>query len=407
MNTDGKNMPHLPISKILAEDNIRLNIDPDSIEELAESVLAVHTLSNGEKTLLQPITLQKLDKPTEEGHTHQLRYGFRRYAAMKFLLEKHPEKCFWAANVPYHLDDAVYNEEDNATTHFRLVENIQREDMSLLEEAMAMKRIQKEQGMKQSELAKMLGKSKGWVSQRLALLRMDESVQLGVQEGKLGQAHVRELARIKKKKDQADVATKLLQDESPSVAKVKRAVKKALGETEPKEKTKEKTKEKPAEKNDDSEEDWEMSEEERSKQDIDQLKTGKKSKPVEEENDETPVEEAEESEESEESEGEEEVSSTTAPAPSEPSRGDVLQTMSHEEKLKFLEEDTERRLAMEFDGRKGDLEAEILRCSQAAVDAVKKGDAEKAAYYAGAEQALKFALGSIKSIRYVKRKVAS
>jgi ParB/RepB/Spo0J family partition protein len=363
-------MPLLKTDEILAENNVRHSLNDAGIKDLAISIITVHRLSNGEKSLLQPIVVQKLKKKTAEGHTHQLRYGFRRLAAMRYLAETYPEKCFWAKQVPVIVDEAVYNEEEGSLKNFQLIENIQREDMTLLEEAVTMQRIMKEDGLNQSELATTLGKSKGWVSQRLALLKMDEAIQLGVQEGKFGQAHVRELARIKKKKDQSAVAAKLLKEKKPaSVEQVRRAVNKSVGPTAPKANAKPKTEKTPA---------------------------PKKETPAE-----TPDNQLDLS-------GTQTARTVSEPSLEEspPTRGELLKAMPHDEKLAFLKGDADAR-QQDADTKAIALGKEVVALNKKSAAARKKGDADAAAFFDGAAQALKFALGSVKSIKYVQKKAAS
>lgn len=362
---------NLKLSEILAEDNIRHNIDDGSIKELAASILAVHELSGGEKTLLQPVVVCKLEKKTEEGHTHQLRYGFRRLAAFQYLLAVYPEKCFWAKDIPVIVDEAVYNEEVGALANFRLIENIQREDMTLLEEATTLKRIMEETATKQNDLAKTLGKSKGWISQRLALLKMDEAVQLGAQEGKFGQAHVREFARVKKS-EQADLAAKLLKEKNLSVDKVRRAVNKVAGP--------------PAEK-----------------------KSTKKAAgaPTDATPDTPPLKTAG-AESGRTATDAPTVASLpkTDPGELDLTRADVLKSMEHAEKLAFLKEEAAKNKADTAAKATSVTAAEITRCATKLEAALARGDAEEAAFFAGAEAGLRFVEGSNKSIRFVRRKAA-
>jgi ParB/RepB/Spo0J family partition protein len=365
-------MPQLKTSEILAENNIRHKLDEVSIKDLAQSIITVHELSGGEKTLLQPVVVEKLEKKTG-GKTHKLRYGFRRLAAMCYLAETYPEKCFWAKNIPVIIDGAVYNEVEGSLKNFQLIENIQRESMTLLEEAMTMERIMQDGKLSQSALAKTLGKSKGWVSQRLALLKMDESIQLGVQEGKFGQAHVREFSRIKKKTAQKEVATKLLKEKKPaSVEQVRRAVNKVSGPPAPK-------------------------------------APKKNAAPKPEVKPEAPATEAE-------AETQLDLAPAPEPASASPSRGEILKSMTHEDKVNLIKEEAFEKdenakkvvlLEADADTRTITLEGELKRLNKAAATARKKGAATEAAYFDGAAQAIKFALGSVKSIRYVEKKVAS
>jgi ParB/RepB/Spo0J family partition protein len=366
----------LKTAEILAEGNIR-ELDDAGVKDLAASILSVHTLSNGEKTLLQPVTVEKLAKKTPEGHTHRLRYGFRRLAAMEYLLKTYPEKCFWADQIPVNVDDAVYNEEGNSELNFRLIENIQRADMTLLEEATSLQRLMDEGGFKQSDLAKSLGKSKGWISQRLSLLSMGEAVQLGVQEGKLGQAHVRELARVKKKGDQAQIAEKLLKSADVSVEAVRKAVNKAIGppaEKKPKKVSKVSAVKAPDE--------W------------DEADAAEAAAAAAESNEHT----------KEISEVPAQATSGEALTTPLPKRADVLKTMSHVEKIDFLKTDSDRRAAEEKASEKRFVD-EGARLEGLIAAALVNGSPELAAFLRGAVEGIQFALGSRDSIVYSHQKM--
>ena len=180
-------------------DNIR---EVKDIEELAASIQAVYDVSGGHKYLLQPVTVRRSKKGDKK---FILRYGFRRVAALQLLAEKHPEKCLWANRVPVLVDEDDYDELDGADIAYKLMENIQREDMDILDEAHAIKQFLEVSGQSQSAAAKALGKSKGWVSQRLALLKTDATVQSAVQDKKIGQAAARELGRATKENQRAIV----------------------------------------------------------------------------------------------------------------------------------------------------------------------------------------------------------
>jgi ParB/RepB/Spo0J family partition protein len=181
-------------------ENIR---DVGDIAELAASIVAVYEVSGGHKYLLQPVVVRRTKKGDKK---FSLRYGYRRVAALRYLAEKHPDKCIWANKVPALVDEDDYDEVDGAGVAYQLIENIQRENMDILDEAHAIERFIEVSGQSQSAAAKTFGKSKGWVSQRLALLKTDATVQSAVQDKKIGQATARELGKASKENQRAIVA---------------------------------------------------------------------------------------------------------------------------------------------------------------------------------------------------------
>ena len=85
---------------------------------------------------------------------------------------------------------------DNQMMEIALVENIQRENLNAMEEALAYKNIIASTGLTQEEVAKKFGKSRTHVTNMLGLLRLPESIGKLVTEGKLSMAHARALSKI-------------------------------------------------------------------------------------------------------------------------------------------------------------------------------------------------------------------
>ncbi|WP_251922120.1 ParB/RepB/Spo0J family partition protein [Salinibacter ruber] len=77
-----------------------------------------------------------------------------------------------------------------------LIENLQREALSPMEEARALRHLLRQDGITQTELAKRIGKDQSYVSQKLRLLKVPPPVSFWVEEGLLSEAHVRQLMRI-------------------------------------------------------------------------------------------------------------------------------------------------------------------------------------------------------------------
>lgn len=138
----------------------RTSMDQVKLDELKNSIL--------ERDLLQPIIVRPLP---ENPKLFQIIAGHRRTAAMKLLgRDSIPALIMKSGSRDLKID--------------ALIENIQRVDLSPLDEALAIKEIISDSGMKQQDVAKMLGKSKAYVSQALKIASMSPDVIQKIKEGK-------------------------------------------------------------------------------------------------------------------------------------------------------------------------------------------------------------------------------
>ena len=147
----------------------RLSFDEKKISELAESIK-----NNG---LIQPIAVRisRVDKKK-----YEIIAGERRWiAAQKAGLHE----------VPITILDLS----DNETLEVSIVENIQREDLNIIEEAKAYERLSKEFGYDQEKIAKMMSKSRSHISNTLRLLVLPRDVVSLIEEGKLTAGQARPL----------------------------------------------------------------------------------------------------------------------------------------------------------------------------------------------------------------------
>ena len=148
----------------------RTTIRADTLEQLARSIQ--------ESGVVQPILL----RPTAHGR-FQIIAGERRFrAAQKIGLSTIP------AVVRTIADDRVLE--------FALIENIQREDLSPMEEAHALRRLQDELGLTQEALAGKVGKDRATVANTLRLLRLPAEIREELQKGSLTAGHARALLAI-------------------------------------------------------------------------------------------------------------------------------------------------------------------------------------------------------------------
>lgn len=174
----------------------RRYFDEGSIEELAKSIY-VHGI-------LQPLVVRPL--PDEE-NAYEIIAGERRWrAAQKVQLHE----------VPVHIQFL----NDEAVMEIALIENIQREDLSAIEEANAYQQLIDRFGHTQEKLAASLGKSRSYIANILRLLALPKSVQDLVNVGDLSAGHARALIGM----ENAEELAKKIVAESLSVRDVENLV---------------------------------------------------------------------------------------------------------------------------------------------------------------------------------------
>jgi ParB family chromosome partitioning protein len=160
----------VPLEQVIPDaDQPRKYFDEQALRELAESIKAYG--------LLQPI----LVRPNRNGG-YNIVHGERRYRAHKM------------AGLPT-IKCIVQELPDSTVSNVRLVENTARADLSDMELAYEFqKRV--DAGETHEQIAKAINKSRGFVSQRLALLRLPEERQHELEQGKIGFAEARVLASL-------------------------------------------------------------------------------------------------------------------------------------------------------------------------------------------------------------------
>lgn len=175
----------LPISRVEPrEAQPRTSFDEASLQELAESIR--------EYGLIQPITARRLDS----GY-YQIIAGERRWRAARIA---------GLNEVPVRVIEA----DDKLATELALVENLQREDLNPLEEALGYKTLLDVYGMTQEEAAKRVGKSRPTVTNALRLLSLAPEVQQFVEQGLLSAGHARALVSVKPEEAQIDAARSVI-----------------------------------------------------------------------------------------------------------------------------------------------------------------------------------------------------
>lgn len=175
----------------------RKNFDEDALIELSESIK--------QHGVLQPILVQE-----RKGY-YEIIAGERRWRAAKLAGLK---------EVPV----IVKKFSDQEIVEISLIENIQRENLNPIEEAIAYKRLLTEFDLKQDEVAERVSKSRTAVTNSMRLLKLDERVQQMVVEEKLSTGHARALLAIEDSELQYQTACKVF-DEKLSVREVEKLVK--------------------------------------------------------------------------------------------------------------------------------------------------------------------------------------
>ena len=167
----------------------RKKFDEEALEELASSIK--------EHGVFQPIIVKKSIKG------YEIIAGERRYRASKMA---------GLTTIPAIVKDFS----DDEMMQIALLENLQREDLTAIEEAKAYKSIIETMNITQDELAKKVGKSRSHITNILGLLKLPTSVQDMVLYNKLSMGHARVLSKLDDKEKQEDLANKII-DEDLSV----------------------------------------------------------------------------------------------------------------------------------------------------------------------------------------------
>ena len=178
----------------------RKQFDEDSLLELSESIK--------QYGILQPLLV------SDKNDYYEIIAGERRWRAAKLAGLK---------EVPVIVKE--YNEQE--LVEISLIENIQREDLNAVEEAMAYKRLIDEFHLKQDEIADRVGKSRTAVTNSMRLLKLDPKVQQMLIDEMITAGHARAILSISDKEAQVTVAMKVF-DEKLSVRETESLVKRIL-----------------------------------------------------------------------------------------------------------------------------------------------------------------------------------
>lgn len=181
-------------------DQPRKNFEPGALSELSESIK--------EHGILQPL----LVRPMADG-SYRLVAGERRYRAARLA---------GLTEVPVTIREMTDEEE----SVFALIENLQRQDLNIIEEAEGIKTLIDTFGLTQEEAAKRVGKSREAVANILRLLKLPKEISELVKQDKLSMGHARALLSFEDKNEALRVAQMVVND-GVSVRDVERLAKSA------------------------------------------------------------------------------------------------------------------------------------------------------------------------------------
>lgn len=175
----------------------RKHFDEEKLVELANSIK--------EHGIIQPIVVK------EDEDVYAIIAGERRWRAAKLLNLK---------EVPVIIKDLT----DIEIVEISLIENIIREDLNPIEEAMAYKRLLKEFSLTQEEISKQVSKSRSSIANALRLLNLDDRIKGYLIEGVLSEGHGRAILGLENEDEQYIVAQKVI-DENLNVRQTENLVK--------------------------------------------------------------------------------------------------------------------------------------------------------------------------------------
>ena len=179
-----ENLLTVDLDKLMArEDQPRKSFDDDSLKELANSIKA--------DGVIQPIVVRKVDD------RYEIIAGERRFRASKLAgLEKVPV--------------VVKNVTDRKARELALVENIQREDLNPIEEAISLKTLMEEYKLTQQELSDIIGKSRSYIANNLRLLNLSDHIKEYLIRGELSPSQGRTLLSLETDEERNKYLDKLL-----------------------------------------------------------------------------------------------------------------------------------------------------------------------------------------------------
>lgn len=185
--------------------------DDEALTQLAESIT--------EHGVLQPILVRAINTGG-----YQIIAGERRYRASRMA---------GLTEIPALIKDY----DDTKTMEIALIENLQRQDLNPIEEAMGYNELMEKYGMTQAEVSKSVGKSRSAVANTLRLLSLPTEAITYLEKGKISQGHARTLLAVENKVELEQLLRKC-SDDKMTVRELEREVKKLSSQPKPTEEPK-------------------------------------------------------------------------------------------------------------------------------------------------------------------------
>ena len=175
----------LPIYKVEPNrSQPRQDFDEEELQALSESI-SIHGV-------IQPVTVRQL----ESGY-YQIIAGERRWRAARMAE---------LTEIPVVIVEA----DDKKAMELALIENLQRQDLNAVEEALGYRSLMEDYGLTQEEAANRVGKSRPAVANALRLLNLPQEIQEKVRSGELSAGHARAVLSLKSEKKQLEAAQKII-----------------------------------------------------------------------------------------------------------------------------------------------------------------------------------------------------
>ena len=190
-NVAGLNLMHINVTYLQrGKYQPRIDLDEDALQELATSIK--------QHGVMQPIVIRPLAKVLPNSPiTHEIIAGERRWRAAQI------------AGLT-HIPAIMRPMSDDLAIALALIENIQREDLSVMEQAAALQRFHDEFGMSHSQIADVVGKARTTVSNLLRWNQLHDDVKQALNEGQMDMGHARALLSLSPKQ-QPVIAKKIIQ----------------------------------------------------------------------------------------------------------------------------------------------------------------------------------------------------
>ncbi len=178
----------------------------EALDELADSIR--------QHGILQPLSVRR------QGIGYELISGERRLRAAQLA---------GVTDVPC----IIMNMDARESGFAALVENLQRQDLDFIEEALGIRRLLQEHAMSQEQAARLLGKSQSAVANKLRLLRHSDTVLSAIRESGLTERHARALLKLRTEEETLNAISRIAK-EGMSVARTEKYIESLLAETEDK-----------------------------------------------------------------------------------------------------------------------------------------------------------------------------